>query len=208
MKHTSLCALALTGATACSPFVVRTPPPRDPIPSPNSVQATRAEDAFSAPLMRVLLAPLAAPSGVPGYIRLFARSPCHTADGVLPYVYPRWRTPRAGTEIAVDWVTRACRPFPDELMLLAVSFRPAEPGPADLSPWGHTGCWLLVNPDFLILPGPGSILSRDEPGRMSLRWTPGLEWIGQTVFAQALVATAAGPNGWLVSPGIEIRIGS
>lgn len=159
---------------------------------------------------RVLAALMPAPQ-VRGLIRR-VRTPtsCVSRDGVNPYVWFSGGEPRAGGLIEVDWVSRACEPFEDEPMALLVSFDKVPP--VDLSAFGHRECWLTVGiggpRDYIVTPGPGSILSVNKPGRMSLRWSPGPEWIGVTVYAQAVVATPYGHNGWLCSPGLEITVGS
>lgn len=175
-------------------------------------KAGTADAALSKPFLTTLLAKAASPSGIRGLVRMMPqRSSCRSRDGVLPYAYYRGGEPRVGKMLAIDWVSRACEPFPAEPMALLISLAPASP--LDLSLFGHQGCWLLCGltrpgTDFMVTPGPGSILTTDKPGRMSLRWTPGHEWTGATIYTQAIVMTQAGYNGWLVSPGLEIIVGS
>lgn len=183
--------------------------PVDPLPKLADLQLERA-DAVLLPgsteqVVHMLFAG-PAPS-VRGHIRrLHSRTTCEIDDSALPYVYYEGREPRAGQHLRVRWVARACRPYPDEIMVLAVSLREATP--ADLSQFGHTGCWLMVHLDHLLMAQPGSILTSPEPGVLELDWVLPREFIGLTWFAQALVVTSATASGWAVSPGLEFTIGS
>ncbi len=205
MKRLALFLLAACGAAPTTPSPVPIEP--DPLAQAAASTPLAAEDVLNRTAFARRLAFAAAPTNVRGLIRYrYQGSLCVTDESALPFVYPDWREPHAGKPVSIDWTTRAARPFPDELLILAISFR--DTAPVELSPWGHFGCWMTQQPDYLVAPGPGSIVSRDEPGRVSLRWTPGDEWIGVSIYVQGLVLTEAGPAGWLVTPGLEIIVGS
>lgn len=205
MKRLALLLLAACSSTPTLPPDVPTTP--DPMPSAAALSTLPAESVFDRTLTARLMASIAAPTNVRGVIRYRdQKSLCVTDESALPFVWPRWKEPRAGQLLEIDWTTRAARPLPDELLILAVSFR--NTAPVELSPWGHFGCWMAQSPDYLVAPGPGSIITKDEPGRVSLRWVPGDEWIGVSIYVQGLVMTDAGPAGWLVTPGLEIIVGS
>lgn len=170
----------------------------------------RIESVLMQPLERQVMAALLPTPPSRGLMRLIhTPTSCWSRDGVLPYVYPAWGEPRVGRLLAIDWVTRACRPYPDEPVALLISFDHS--APVSLTPFGHRDCYLAVGiggpRDHIVTPGPGSILSREEPGRISLRWTPGPEWAGVTIYTQLIVLSPAGSSGWLNSPGLELQIG-
>ena len=182
----------------------------DQVPPIDLSKAVSAEQVLTQPLERRLLAAALPVPNRRGLMRLIhTPTSCWSRDGVVPYVYPAWSEPKVGRMLAIDWTTRACRPFTSEPAALLISFDPIEPWP--LTVFGHRDCYLTVgigrSRDYLVTPGPGSILSQEEPGRVSLRWIPGPEWAGQTIYAQLIVLSAAGNNGWLNSPGIELQIG-
>lgn len=183
----------------------------DPMSSVDLSSTKRVDQVLTQPVARKLYAALAPQPQIRGVMRLIPTpKSCWSRDGVLPYVYPAWTEPRAGEPIAIDWTTRACRPYPNEPAALLISFDPRPP--VSLDPFGHRDCYLSVGiggpRDHIVAPGPGSILSQPEPGRISLRWTPGPEWVGVVIRTQLVVLTGAGNNGWLCSPGLELQIGT
>lgn len=197
-------------ATRALPLILLAACATDPADLVQSLPKTSADAVLSQPLERQVMAAMLPIPQRRGVMRLIhTPTSCWSRDGVVPYVYPAWSEPKVGRLLAIDWTTRACRPFTSEPAALLISFDPIEPWP--LTVFGHRDCYLTVgigrSRDYLVTPGPGSILSQEEPGRVSLRWIPGPEWAGQTIYAQLIVLSAAGNNGWLNSPGIELQIG-
>lgn len=197
-------------ATRALPLILLAACATDPADLVQSLPKTSADAVLSQPLERQVMAAMLPIPQRRGVMRLIhTPTSCWSRDGVVPYVYPAWSEPKVGRMLAIDWTTRACRPFTSEPAALLISFDPIEPWP--LTVFGHRDCYLTVgigrSRDYLVTPGPGSILSQEEPGRVSLRWIPGPEWAGQTIYAQLIVLSAAGNNGWLNSPGIELQIG-
>lgn len=116
--------------------------------------------------------------------------------------------PRAGVPFRVDWTTKPTKPGPTPVWpaILLISMQPSVPTP--LASVGGPGCYLMVQPDHIMVPQPGSILTQ-QGGRVRLDWTPPHGLVGTDFYAQLLV-NAAGINagGFLVSPALHVQIGS
>ena len=66
----------------------------------------------------------------------------------------------------------------------------------------------MVEPTFVMVPGPGSILTQDG-GRVCLEWTPQPALVGQTFYAQLFVeAPDVNAAGFLLSPALHVVVGS
>lgn len=129
-----------------------------------------------------------------------------------PLVWPdRSAPPTVGEPTRVQWTATPSAPFVDTPQaVLLVSFGRREP--ILLTDAGYPGCWLHVDPDprnlFTIMPAAGSTLTHDG-GRIWLHWTPPAALAGVEIVAQLIIATpGANPGGWLLSPGLEMWIGS
>lgn len=181
----------------------------DPLAKIAKMQPRTAEEVL-APLLidRAMSAMVAGPE-IAGVMRFIDQpTPCNMDGGVSTYVWPEWKEPRAGEPLRIQWVTRAARPLPDELVSLLISTR-KRTAPLDCSPWGHFGCWLVVEPDIIIAPTEQGLLSRAPgDGRIQLAWTPEPAWAGTTFYVQMVVATNETRSGLAVSPGLEVLIGS
>ncbi|MCK5940385.1 MAG: hypothetical protein KAI24_00335 [Planctomycetes bacterium] len=116
--------------------------------------------------------------------------------------------PRAGQPFRAEWSTKPTAPGdpPAWPALLLISFKLSAPMP--LAPLGAPGCHLLVEPDFIMTPQAGSILTQTG-GRLRLDWTPQFGVIGQQFFAQMLCyAPGVNAGGFLVSPALHTIVGS
>lgn len=163
-------------------------------------------------------AALESPQGLGRVVRLLPKTPCQSSIP-LPYIIPSDVGPFVGREWACLFVTTvsSAPAEPDWFAWIIVSTQPPAAGlPAELSPIGLPGCWLLIIPEQLVSvpPGfealPGSMLTR-EPGRgrITLRWTPAAGMSGQRVWMQLLVhAPGRAPGNFLLSYAIEITVGS
>ena len=184
----------------------------DPLGAVGKMPTQSAESFFgAAPLVDRMVAQVLPIEGVCGVMRMIPTpSQCRMAGGVLPYVWPTWTEPRAGKPLHIQWVARACRPIPgEEQAVLMVSDRPREDGPLDVSPWGHFGCWLAVNPDVVLVPGVTGILVRQpDTGVIDLWWTPDPALVGKSFYVQLLIATYETESRLAVSPALEVTIGS
>lgn len=156
---------------------------------------------------------LAAPSkfGRVGRARII-RSGCRPADPVMgsPVVIVDG-FPTAGRPFRVLWTVNPTAPYDaDRPAMLLVSIGPAES--VRLDPVGMPGCVLSVgtSPDrlFSVLPRVGTPLTQDG-GRVWLHWTPPAEFAGLEVRLQlAVVSPGQTDTGWLLSPAVELWIGS
>lgn len=138
------------------------------------------------------------PCDVPAFSEGGPGAPYFVADG--------W--PRAGQPFRVDWSTKPTGPgdSPAWPAMLLVSYDLSAPMP--LAALGAPGCHLLVQPDFIMTPKPGSILTQFG-GCISLDWTPRGGLVGFTLYAQLLVsAPSVNTGGFLVSPALHIQVGS
>lgn len=139
----------------------------------------------------------------PGRFRvLHGPTSCRMSGGVLPMVYVQQKAPRAGEQLRILWVSRACEPRPDEPAILFFSLRPATP--VDLTSFGHTDCWLLVNLDHALVPANGTAFFKPAPGEYELHWDVPSDFKGITFYAQMAFVTNETKSGWTLSPGLEI----
>lgn len=210
-----LCALAafLIAASACRSGSGSLPEIALPAPLQAAARADDLRPMLTAPTLRGLLSAIDAAPATTGAVRLLTGpTSCRPAGGVLPYpVLPR-QIPRVGQEVAITWTTRACTippPPPDPCWIVA-SFRPA--APVDFGPFGSPGCWLLVQPDQLVaVPATrpaGGMLWRDG-GTVFFRWTPAPRDAGTSLLLQMIVlAPGETRSGWMVSPAVEVIVGS
>ena len=202
--------------TTAIPFALlfvacNSPTPAAPAsPFPPSIEPSRAEDVLGPSLLHAAAAMLGtdATPDIRGVVRLlYGPTGCAAvSDGqgigirVAPY------EPRASRIIAIDWTTTACtQPAPPtRTVSLIVSLRP----PSAIYQIGSGGCWLLVNPDYVLVPTPTGILTQ-QGGWLNLRWTPTPDWAGRSVWAQCLVAAPGeAVQGHMLSPAVEIQVGS
>lgn len=115
-----------------------------------------------------------------------------------------------GEPLRVGWTTTPTGPYRDAVVFLFVWFDEARP--TDLTPFGYPGCalWAPLDPKryFTLIPNKGGLLT-NEAGRVDLRWTPGPEFRGRKVYTQlAVYSPGSNVQGWLLSPGLEIWVGS
>lgn len=204
MQSRIRCSLAAFGFAA-----VIAPSPGDAVGIPSAV----------APMQRgaQLLRPAPLPPTLPappmlGRARMLrAPTPCDVppfAEGGpgVPYLVVDGM-PMAGQPFRVQWSTKPTSPddMPGWPAMLFVSFERIAPLPLDAL--GAPGCHLQVNPDFIMVPSVGSILTQ-QAGRVNLDWTPGSSLIGQDFFSQLLViAPGANGAGLLLSPALHVTIG-
>lgn len=142
-----------------------------------------------------------------GYARIrYGKTACATRGG---NPLPRIGTPqpRAGAVVAIDWSTVPTTPpaAPGYVCALLVSLEPS--APLALDPWGAPGCWLLVSPQFTVLPRPGSWFTQ-EGGTVRLRWIPEPWTVGRVWYLQLLVDVPGAPAGRLLSPAVDLLIGN
>lgn len=137
---------------------------------------------------------------------VYPRTACWSPTG-NPLVRVRTAQPKAGAVVAVDWSTVPTTPpaAPGYVCALFVSLAPSEP--LALGPWGAPGCWLLVPPQFVVLPQPGSWFTQ-EGGELRLRWTPEPWTVGRLWRLQLLVDAPGAPSGRLLSPAVELVVGN
>jgi hypothetical protein len=152
--------------------------------------------AFTHGRARMIHAPT--PCDVSSFATGGPGAPYFVTDGV----------PRAGMPFRVDWTTKPTSPgeppaFP---AMLLVSFQIQAPTPMDVV--GAPGCHLMVEPEFIMVPHAGSILTQSG-GRVRLDWTPHASVIGQEFYSQLLVTVPGGnAGGFLVSPALHVVVGS
>lgn len=203
---TRMCAvlLALTVAQQTARLPARAP---DPIDSAEALELSGLPVRETAS---------AAPSSVPflmyGRARMIhAPTACDTSTfgfggpGAPYFVADGW--PRANRPFRVDWTTKPTMPkeMPALPAMLFISFDMMTP--ASMDTLGAPGCWLMVPPDNVMVPQPGTILTQDG-GRISLDWTPQISVIGENFYAQLYVhAPGANAAGFLLSPVLHAQVG-
>lgn len=135
----------------------------------------------------------------------FPPTPCRSDDGV-PYVWFSGR-PKVGEPFHVTWTTRPTEPpdYPVYPGVLIVALTPSRPG--SLSWWGAPGCWLMVNPQFVLAPSQTGNFHQ-QGGRFLLDWTPGAGLLGQSFYCQLAVNDRSNLAGWTLSPMLELTIGN
>lgn len=138
------------------------------------------------------------PCDVPTFSEGGPGAPYFVADGV----------PQVGQPFRVGWTTKPTTPgeSPAWPAMLLVSFGLSAPLP--LASIGAPGCHLLVQPDYIMMPRAGSILTQFG-GCINLDWTPRGGLAGFTFYAQLLVsAPGVNTGGFLVSPALHVEVGS
>lgn len=143
---------------------------------------------------------------------LHGKTACRTASGVNAYIlFDQHDRPRVGSPVRVRFVSRAMRPFPSEPMWVIWSLRPAaQEIPLSMTPFGMSGCQLLVNPDNVtqVVEGDQGLFTRGIDGDVLFEWTPPIFSVGATIFAQLLVfAPGETTSGYMLSPAIAIEVG-
>ena len=152
--------------------------------------------------------------GPRGRFRVIHKSACDSSLSMgNPLVWPdKSMPPTAGQPLRVQWTTTPSAPFADvEPVYLLVSFGDVTPIELPAST-GFAGCTLHVdpNPRNLFTFAPGSIpqLTQDG-GRIWLHWTPPAAFAGHEMNMQLVTfARDANSAGWILSPGLELWIGS
>lgn len=152
---------------------------------------------------------------VTGMVRpLHGKTPC-AGWSPLPFVVADPR-PRVGRPWRCSFLSSACPvpAEPDLPMWILASFRePPDTYPLDLGKYGFKGCWLHLQPDFVIPSWPavegdeqdGLLVRSPERGRTVLTWTPPAGTAGMRMWLQLVVA---GRQGFAVSHAIRVTIGS
>lgn len=215
-RRLALIAL-LTGVGGCDECQVsfalpRGLPGRAQIVEPESIFLTDAFDKAGSFVRKLAASMFVDPQARGAFHILRSSSVCQPAGGVNPTVQPRWREPRVGEQLEVTWSTRAgsVPPPPDDMAWLFVSLEANSEQTAPLS-WSASGCTLLVNPDYVMVPSydPNAMLHRvPGTGTIVLRWTPIPAVAGQRFFSQLLVyAPGETTAGYLLSPALEVQIG-
>jgi len=178
-------------------------------------KVTTAESALSPPTARALYAALGGgPQVFDGYRMIVPRGPhCQWAGGT-PVVIPPKPPIRVGRPSRVEWVLDWIGPpsrtvsadgitLPRAVSVLA-SFQPLEQ-PVTVA----SKCWLLVRPDFVLVPNGEWLRYDAERGRVILDWVPPTGMAGLSVYLQLLVAVPeANAIGHILSLGIELHVGS
>lgn len=175
----------------------------------------RAADMFAASPLDGICAAVLQPTPEIAYVRvLHGRTAClpENGRGGNPMVHVGGGKPAAGQPFVVEWSTVACAtpaPMPFRPAALLVGLTPAA-APLDLTPSGSPGCTLLVEPEFLLVPGTSAAdVLWQQGGTVRLDWTPPAGLVGSTFFVQLIVLEAdANAAGLLVSPGLEVHVGS
>lgn len=195
-------------------------PTRNPLPPLADMPRHRAEDVLRAtPVDRATEAAfslLAAPAAFPGYAqRTHGNSACQTRLLGLPYMLIPDGPPTAGQRYDIEFRTCILTPQADFPMCLLVGTKPLD---LDLSPWGHTGCHLLVSPEWFLWPSEDhdallyrkSLTSGEDTGRMWLRWLVPQEWRGAEIFLQLLVIAPRSVSSadFVLSHGLRIIVGA
>jgi len=183
-------------------FVVAQKEGRLPARSPALPIAAPAKEFLAAPppfvhgRSRMMHAPT--PCDVPTFSVGGPGAPYFVTSGI----------PRAGVPFQVDWTTKPTGPgaLPTWPALLLISLNPSVPVPLDVV--GGPGCHLMVEPDYIMVPKPGSILTQNG-GCVRLDWTPNHGLVGAEFYAQLLVnSPGINAGGFLVSPALHVQIGS
>lgn len=184
-----------------------------PHPFPAAIERTDLRGMLSTPSLQGVAAVLGLAQSSAGTVRLITGpTACQSRGGTLPYPVIPAQVPTVGREIQVTWATRACPipPPPSAACWIVASFRPIHP--VSFAAFGTPGCWLLVELDSVVAVqttrDPGGIVWRDG-GHVLFRWTPTPADVG-TELRMQLVVAAPGENeaGWLISPAVEIVVGS
>ncbi len=114
--------------------------------------------------------------------------------------------PVVGKPFMATWAIEWMPPRVTRLVAVLASTR-ALTTPVSLGP---SGCWLMVHPDFVMVPQAGSMLTYNGPaGALTMTLVPPAALAGTTFYLQALVAIP-GVNdlGHVLSPRLEVEIGT
>lgn len=129
-------------------------------------------------------------------------------NGPNPIVLRPRTEPRVGTELQVAWQLSAAQPPPGTpAVAVLLSFSPLDNpvGFGAIAP----GCWLLVNPEHILIPAADGWLRYDTTvGIVTMQFTPvpGIE--GVSLYTQLIVAMPqANQLGYICSLGLQINIG-
>jgi len=179
-----------------SPEVHAAAPLPSPTPLPVSAPVASPPPQVTYGLARRIHPPT--PCEVPTYSQGGPGAPYVIADGV----------PRAGRPFRVVWTTKPTVPTetPAWPAMLLISFELT--APVSLTSMGAPGCHLMVDPEYIMTPHAGTILTQ-AGGRLCLDWTPKASVIGQHFYAQMLCyAPGVNAGGFLVSPVLHSIVGS
>lgn len=178
--------------------------------------APAVPEMLQPPPSRLVLSAVGAGATEPACRILYGRTSCQWS-GPNPVVVPR-ALPRVGDELVVRWQLSVVPPAPalitpdgvtvwPEVVLLASTRPLAAPLPAG---GAAPGCWLLVEPDILIVPQIESWLAYDRAaGAVTMRWVPVAGQEGQDLYCQLVVMIpTANPLGMISSAGLHLRVGS
>lgn len=114
--------------------------------------------------------------------------------------------PVVGKPFTVTWAIEWMQPRTTRLVAVLTSTRPLA-APVSLGP---SGCWLMVHPDFVMVPQANTMLTYTGPaGALTMSLVPPAALNGTTFYMQALVAIP-GVNdlGHVLSPRLEVEIGT
>ena len=209
----------LTGTTALAVALLVARSEAGPAPhvASHDMLARAAEPSLTAPEVAALAAaPFAASTMPPPLIygrarMVHAPTPCDVptfSEGGpgAPYFVANG-LPQAGEPFRVDWTTKPTSPgeSPAWPAMLLIALDPM--APMSLASLGAPGCHLLVQPDFIMMPEPGSILTQFG-GCVSLDWTPRVGLVGFEFYSQLLcTAPSVNTGGFLVSPALHVQVG-
>tara|TARA_R110002094_G_scaffold145203_1_gene134591 strand:- start:8104 stop:8631 length:528 start_codon:yes stop_codon:yes gene_type:complete len=143
------------------------------------------------------------PSIVAGALVRHPRSSCDVLGG-LPIVLTEGR-PVIGRPFRASWSLRPTSPPEPEYQFSVLMFsinNMASPHPIP----GAPGCLLMVHPDHLMIPAPGTLLTQDG-GRIELRMTAPPQFLGLTFDMQLAVRDTRNTAGIVVSPMLRLIIG-
>lgn len=195
------------------PLVLAACAPLSPTPPPLDLsRTTPAEVALTPPAAALAVSMSAAPEPTGWYRTFTGPTFCAAEDGrQMPFLACWGVPPRVGLEWEMVAWTRA-QPAPDTEFAWMIVAWSQLPQPIDFTGAGMPGCWLLVPLEAIVpIPvGSAGLWTRSpaSPGRIALRWTPGLDALGKTVSFQLLVADPlANRLGLLAGAALTARIG-
>jgi len=203
-------AVALTIVVLVAHSCVSAAPEKDPLVGMLAPTAT-ADDVFQAgPVDRAIASMLAtgAAQALTGSATPFyGKSACAGAGG-NPLVLPVRTRPTIGRLLQVRWTTAPSAP-PDMPARPCWLLMSTKPSPAvSLTPWHADGCQLLVVPEHVFAPTPGTFLTQSG-GTVQLSFVPDSAFLGAVWYLQLLVANPqANAHGIQTSPGIRIVVGN
>jgi hypothetical protein len=134
-------------------------------------------------------------------------SPFSEGGPGAPYVVAEG-VPHVGQPFHVEWTTKPTVPGepPAWPAMLLISFELTSP--TSLAPMGAPGCYLMLEPEYIMTPQAGTILTQSG-GRLRLDWTPKPGVLGQYFYSQMLCyAPGVNAGGFLVSPVLHTIVGN